>query len=92
MAGLNCGTPSPVAWPAVSRGFDWFVAVDDDQARDAMRTLARHGVVAGETGAAALAGLVQARDVLDPGATALVVVTEGATDPAAYRDIVGVDP
>lgn len=92
MAGLNCGTPSPVAWPAVSRGFDWFVAVDDDQAREAMRTLARHGVVAGETGAASLAGLVQARDVLDAGSTALVVVTEGATDPAAYREIVGVDP
>lgn len=92
MAGLNCGTPSPIAWPLVSTGFDWLVAVDDDQAREAMRTLAAHGVVAGETGAASLAGLVQAAGVVPPGATALVLCTEGATDPVAYREIVGVAP
>ncbi|MEX2658391.1 MAG: diaminopropionate ammonia-lyase, partial [Acidimicrobiales bacterium] len=56
MAGLNCGTPSPVAWPLVSAGIDWFVAVDDDQARDAMRSLAGVGIVSGESGAASLAG------------------------------------
>jgi diaminopropionate ammonia-lyase len=92
MAGLNCGTPSLVAWPLVSRGFDWLVAVDDDQAREAMRTLAAHGVVAGESGAAALAGLVQALDVVDPRSTVLLLSTEGATDPVAYRAIVGLDP
>jgi diaminopropionate ammonia-lyase len=92
MAGLNCGTPSPVAWPLVSAGFDWFVAVDDDAARDAMRALARQGIVAGETGAAALAGLAAARGVLDRSATALLLCTEGATDPVAYREIVGVVP
>lgn len=92
MAGLNCGTPSPVAWPLVSAGFDWFVAVEDDRARDAMRALAADGVVAGETGAAALAGLVEAREVVDPAATVLLLCTEGATDPVAYREIVGVAP
>jgi diaminopropionate ammonia-lyase len=100
MAGLNCGRVSLVAWPIVSRGIDAFIAVPDDRARQAMRTLARAGIVAGETGAAGLAGLiellenadlVQAREQLDldDSTRALIIITEGATDPAAYREIVG---
>jgi diaminopropionate ammonia-lyase len=95
MAGLNCGTVSPVAWPAVSGGVDLFVAVSDGAAERAMRDLADIGVVAGETGAAALAGL---RAVAESDAsaladgTALVVCTEGATDPVAYERIVGRRP
>ena len=57
MAGLNCGTPSPVAFPTLAAGLDWCVAVEDSFAEEAMRTLAGCGVVSGETGAAALAGL-----------------------------------
>ncbi|HTT88343.1 MAG TPA: diaminopropionate ammonia-lyase [Acidimicrobiales bacterium] len=57
MAGLNCGTPSPVAWPLVSAGLSTLIAVDDEMARQAVRDLAAIGVAAGETGAAALAGL-----------------------------------
>jgi diaminopropionate ammonia-lyase len=95
MAGLNCGTVSPVAWPVVSRGVDVFVAVDDAAAEQGMRDLAAVGVVAGETGAAALAGL-RALATATPehvqGRRALVLCTEGATDPIAYRRIVGNDP
>jgi diaminopropionate ammonia-lyase len=102
MAGLNCGTPSPVAWPRVSRGVDWFVSIDDDRARQAMRMLADAGIAAGETGAAALGGLVAfasgtdrprrwAEAGIDERTTVLVLCTEGATDPAAYRRIVGRD-
>jgi len=92
MAGLNCGTVSPVAWPVVSRGVDLFVAVDDAAAEQAMRDLATVGIVAGETGAAALAGLsAVATGMPDSvrGRRALVLCTEGATDPSAYRRIVG---
>jgi diaminopropionate ammonia-lyase len=92
MAGLNCGTVSPVAWPVVSRGVDVFVAVDDASAEQAMRDLATVGIVAGETGAAALAGLqVLATAMPDTvrDRRALVLCTEGATDPSAYRRIVG---
>ncbi|MGH9136774.1 MAG: diaminopropionate ammonia-lyase, partial [Acidimicrobiales bacterium] len=60
MVGLNCGTPSPLAWPRLAAGLDYLVTVDDDQARAAMRALADHGVVAGESGAASLAGLAEA--------------------------------
>jgi len=94
MAGLNCGTPSPVAWPLVSTGVRTMVAVDDDEARQAVRQLAALGVEAGETGAAGLAGLqrLQGTDQRVPaGATVVVLCTEGATDPAAWWQILGVD-
>ncbi|MEO6123514.1 MAG: pyridoxal-phosphate dependent enzyme, partial [Ilumatobacteraceae bacterium] len=97
MVGMNCGLPSAVAWPRLASGVDWVTAVDDDAARQAMRDLAAAAVVAGETGAASLAGLRALLD--DPTAaaalgdrrelTALIVVTEGATDAAAYKQIVG---
>jgi diaminopropionate ammonia-lyase len=51
MAGLNCDSPSYVAWPYLSAGIDGAVAIDDDRARDAMRRLAAIGVVSGESGA-----------------------------------------
>ncbi len=96
MAGLNCGNVSLIAWPAVRRGVDVFVAIDDAAAEEAMRDLARAGIVAGETGAAGLAGLrtlLAAPPGNHPidfdGASVLVCCTEGATDPAAYDRIVG---
>ena len=96
MAGLNCGSPSVVAWPAVSRGVDLFVEIEDEQAREAMRMLAGAGVVSGETGAAGLAGLLAAageaglrRELgLSPQTRVLLFNCEGATDPEAYRRIV----
>jgi diaminopropionate ammonia-lyase len=95
MAGLNCGMVSIVAWPAVSAGADAFVAVDDAAAENAMRDLAALGVVAGETGAASLAGLRAAVAAALPGLAGkrvLALCTEGATDPAAYERIVGYAP
>lgn len=100
MAGLNCGTPSPVAWPLVSTGIDAYIAIDDEYARQGMRALANAGVVAGETGAAGVGGMLAllagpdsaaARATLGVGREThvLVIVTEGATDPAAYATIVG---
>jgi diaminopropionate ammonia-lyase len=56
MAGLNCGTPSSLAWPSLRDGLDAAVAVTDDQARAAVAELADAGVPAGASGAAALAG------------------------------------
>ncbi len=100
MAGLCCGIPSLVAWPIISKGIDIFLAIDDDWAREAMRELATAGVVSGETGSAGLAGLLallktnQADSYrrilgLTPDAHVVVISTEGATDPEAYKQIVG---
>lgn len=91
MAGLNCGTPSPLAWPDLLAGLQYVTAVTDEDAEDAMRALAAVGVVAGESGAAGLAALLAHGPEL--GLTQsdriLVVSTEGATDSRAYRRIVG---
>jgi diaminopropionate ammonia-lyase len=95
MVGLNCGTPSPAAWPTVSAAVNAFIAIDDSAAAEAMRLFAAAGIVAGETGAAGLAGLLalslQARARLGLTATtdALVINTEGATAPDRYAAIVG---
>ena len=102
MAGLNCGAPSSAAWPALRDGMDAFVAVDDEQARVAMRLLAAEGITSGESGAAGLAGLLelcegesaaQARpDLRLDGAHVLLLSTEGATDPAGWERVVGRAP
>lgn len=103
MAGLNCGRPSPVAWPFVSGGTSAFVAVPDARAEDAMRLLARDGVVSGESGAAGLAGLLAALTGPDAGphraalgvdgdSRVLVISTEGATDPQGYARVTGGNP
>jgi diaminopropionate ammonia-lyase len=100
MAGLNCATPSLIAWPLISRGIDVYLAVPDGYVPDATRVLAADGIVAGECGAAGLAGLTAlaadeqlagAREVLALGADARVLLlsTEGATDPEAYRRMIG---
>ncbi|MEO8440723.1 MAG: diaminopropionate ammonia-lyase [Spartobacteria bacterium] len=103
MAGLNCGRPSIIAWPIVSKAIDGFIAIPDERARQAMRALAREGIVAGETGAASLAGLIElltnpemaphsAALEIDQDSRALVIITEGATDPRSYREIVSGEP
>ncbi|AFZ69434.1 diaminopropionate ammonia-lyase [Deinococcus peraridilitoris] len=100
MAGLNCGRPSPVAWPWVSQGIDAFLAVPDERAREAMRLLARDGIVSGESGAAGLAGFIELftgagreerreRLGLTADSALLVISTEGATDPVGYARVVG---
>jgi len=96
MVGLNCGMPSLTAWPRLSKGIDWFASVDDEAACQAMRDLAAVGIVAGETGAAGLAGfeaLIGDEDFRSQTdiseATVLVVATEGATDPEHYERVVG---
>lgn len=91
MSGLNCGVPSPLAWPVVSRGVNRFASVSDERCRQAMRLLAEAGVVAGECGAAGLAGLLLLKEhgALPARGSALLISTEGATDPAAYEQIIG---
>lgn len=97
MVGLNCGVPSPLAWPMMASGVDWCVSVNSDAAGAAMSDLADSQVVAGETGSASLAGVralladEQGSEALDDpaNATVLIMVTEGATDPDNYERIVG---
>jgi len=100
MAGLNCGLPSLLAWPVVQSATDAFLSIDDDWAHRAMRLFAQVGIVAGESGAASLGGLLALHDQTDarravgltPDATVLMINTEGATDPENYELQVGETP
>jgi diaminopropionate ammonia-lyase len=98
MAGLNCGLASMLALPTVVAGFDAFVTIDDDRCRDAMRSIAAAGLDVGETGAAALGGLVALRAEhgaelpVPADATVLLLATEGVTDPVNFERIVGRPP
>ncbi|MGL4494611.1 MAG: diaminopropionate ammonia-lyase [Beijerinckiaceae bacterium] len=97
MAGLACGEPSILAWQILQPGADAFMTITDAMAAQSMRDLADHGIVGGESGVAGLAGFRHA--AADPAMRAalrineqsrvLVFGTEGATDAAVYRDIVG---
>ncbi len=95
MNGLNCGTPSSIAWPYLRDGLDAAIAVTDADAREAVAALSAAGVTAGPSGAAGLAGLRAAltgagaasrrRDLgLNAGRTPVVVClsTEGPLDAA----------
>jgi diaminopropionate ammonia-lyase len=81
MVGLSSGRPSPVAWPVLAAGIETFAAIADERAHAAVELLAREGIVAGESGAAGLAGLLAFRDrlALPADATVLVINTEGRT-------------
>lgn len=103
MAGLVCGTPSTVAWPLLAAGFQAFASVEDDYAITAMQALSVEGIEAGESGAAAVAALLALLEADGAKATrerlglsshsrVVVLVTEGVTDSAAYRRLVGVSP
>jgi diaminopropionate ammonia-lyase len=97
MAGLNCGTPSTLAWPLLSARLDAAIDVRNADAERAMRALAAQGISTGATGAAsvAAAGLLLSDEAaraalgIDPEATVLVLVTEGVTDPEHYAEVTG---
>lgn len=103
MAMLECFTPSLIAWRTLEKIADAFMTVSEDDSKNAMRRLAlRDGtpIVAGESGAAGLAGLLaacgdekaKAALNLGPESRVLLVNTETATDPASFEGIVGHHP
>ncbi|MGH7593164.1 MAG: diaminopropionate ammonia-lyase [Gemmatimonadales bacterium] len=102
MAGLNCGYPSVDAFDILRQSVDAFIAIPDSWAELAMRRLAENEppLVAGESGAASVAGLMvlmrdpaysAVRDHVGLGGDSRVLVwsTEGATDPAGWERVVG---
>jgi diaminopropionate ammonia-lyase len=86
MAGLNCGSVSTIAWPAIRDGLDAGVAVTDDQARAAMHRVNELGVPAGPCGGASLAGVREALGdsnhraalAITADSTLLLISTDGA--------------
>ncbi|MEV6396251.1 pyridoxal-phosphate dependent enzyme [Streptomyces sp. NPDC051907] len=88
MAGLNCGTPSSIAWPLLRDGLDAAIAVTDADSARAAQDLAALGVGSGPCGAASLAGVRAAHTgdgadgrrralALAPDAALVLLSTEG---------------
>lgn len=105
MAMLECATPSPLGWKILHHLADGCVTLEEEEAVAAMRRLAfpaagDPAIVAGESGATGLAGLLSclrdpaAKEALGLGAGSRVLVfnSEGATDPVIYAGIVGRTP
>ena len=102
MGGLSCGEVSLLGWDILESGADHFLTIDDDAVGPLMKQLAQGTgddprIVAGEAAVAGLASCVAAcadtdlRRTLDlnENSSVLVFGTEGATDPAVYRRLVG---
>ena len=90
MTGLDCGTPSLVAWPYLANGIDAFADIADDEAVTATDLLADVGLPAGPSGSAGVAGLLSAcrdraareRLGLSAATRALAILTEAAVPQA----------
>lgn len=99
MGGLSCGLASAPAWRVLDAAADAFLAIEDARAIEAMRVLAdgEPPVVAGESGAAGLGGLlavaaeegIRRQLGLDGSSRVMLFGTEGDTDPDLYRRLVG---
>jgi diaminopropionate ammonia-lyase len=97
MAGLNCGSVSPVALPDLLAGIDAFCAIEDDAVAVAVRSLLEDRLTCGETGAAGVAGLFALRAEhgedcwsqlgLPARPAALAICTEAPTDPRSFAAI-----
>ena len=101
MACLNCAEVSLPSWPAIRRGVDAILAIDDAYAEEGVRQLARPTegdppIEAGNSGAATTGGLVAIlRDprcrglkdhlALGPSSIVLVICTEGVIDRAEFE-------
>jgi len=104
MAGLNCGTPSVLAWNILKDGVDLFLSIHDDYAVKAMQSLYypfknEQQIFSGESGAAGLAGLIalsydpnlkeiKEKIGLKKDSRVLVFNTEGVTDPDTFDEII----
>lgn len=94
MAGLNCGTPSYLAWPDLQSGLNAVVALDDIEALRGVERLRASGLEVGECSGVALAAAelllrgehsAAYRSTLDlpPNPQVLIFATEGRTSGSA---------
>jgi len=92
MAGMNCGSVSPMSWPILKQGTDASVTVSDWEAHEGVQYLQKHGVSAGPCGAATLAALkrvtAENTESIGLGRASVVVLlsTEGMREYAVPSD------
>ncbi|MGE0424328.1 MAG: diaminopropionate ammonia-lyase [Reyranellaceae bacterium] len=103
MGGLACREISPMTWPILGLGTDWFMTIEEEHVPPAMRALARPEgddpvIVAGPSGCSGMAALLRlcgdadARAVLglDASSCVLLINSEGAFgEPALFERATG---
>jgi acetylornithine deacetylase/succinyl-diaminopimelate desuccinylase family protein len=98
MAGLDCATLSPIAWPLLKSGVDASLTVSDFEAHQACHYLKSQNVAAGPCGAAPLAALRRltpenmARLGLGKDSVAVLLCTEGTRGYRTPTDVSMDDP
>jgi diaminopropionate ammonia-lyase len=104
MAGLNCGTPSYLAWPLLRDSLDLFLTITDDYSVQAMRRYYYPigddpHIISGESGAAGLGALIallndknlsgaRRKSGINSESRILLFNTEGATDPENFERVI----
>lgn len=103
MGGLACREISPLTWPILGLGADWFMTIEEDHVPSAMRALARPEgddptIVAGPSGCSGMAALLRlcadgaARTALglDANSRVLLINSEGAFgEPDLFENATG---
>lgn len=93
MAGLDCGTPSPIAWPILKAGVDACSTVSDWEAHQATEYLKTRGVFPGTCAAAPLAAVRRltkgdrASLGLDSSSVVVLLCTEGTKEYEIPMDV-----
>lgn len=104
MAGLECGSPNPIAWDILRKQADYFFSCPDYVAAKGMRVYAMPlkddpMIVSGESGAVTLGALMFVMKQenleslrhelkLDSDSQVLLINSEGNTDPINFRQVV----
>ncbi len=102
MAGLNCGTPSKIAWEILQKGVDAFISIPDEYAIRAMKQFYNPmkddpQIESGEAGAAGLGALMalmlekelenlKKKIGINKDSNLLIFNTEGITDPVFFQE------
>lgn len=103
MGGLACREISPLTWPILGLGADWFMTIEEDHVPPAMDALARPedadpAIIAGPSGCSGMAALLRlsadgdARQALglDAGSRVLLINSENAWgEPELFRQATG---
>ena len=104
MAGLACGEPNPIAWEILKESADCFIAASDEVTAKGMRILSSpigtdSRIISGESGAVTTGVLsvitknkayseLKNSLGIDERSVAVLISTEGNTDPKVYEDVV----
>ncbi len=80
MGRLDCKTPSMIALAGLARDADLFVTISEEEAAEAVATLAAHGLETTPSGGAGLAALLAGLPGIAADARVLAILSEGPED------------